>query len=82
MDAATLNQAYQTVCVTAKLLLRLAKDNPAKTMSITSLFLAPILGSGWLVALPLKVLGFGAAGVGGGEFVHLLKSFVVGVVNY
>jgi hypothetical protein len=82
MDSAALNQTYQTVCATARLLLRLAKDNPAKTMSITSILLTPILGSSWLIALPLKVLGFGAAGVGGGEFVHLLKPVVVDEVKY
>lgn len=35
--------------------------------SAVSVGLTPVLGVGWVVALPLKAVGFGAAGVGGGK---------------
>ena len=38
-------------------------------VSGVSLALTPLLGTGWLVAIPLKAVGFGAAGVGVGTYI-------------
>ncbi|KAI4129742.1 MAG: hypothetical protein LQ347_003649 [Umbilicaria vellea] len=44
-----------------------ASAHPYKAgASAISIGLTPILGPGWVIALPLKAAGFGAAGVGGG----------------
>lgn len=44
--------------------------HPIQAVSAVSIGLTPVLGPGWLVALPLKAVGFGAAGVGGGKWMH------------
>ena len=36
-------------------------------ISAVSLLLTPVLGVGWVVALPLKALGFGAVGIQAGK---------------
>lgn len=47
-----------------------ASAHPYKAgASAVSIGLTPILGPGWVIALPLKAAGFGAAGVGGGKLV-------------
>ncbi len=44
------------------------QGHPARVgLAAVSVGLTPILGAGWVVALPLKAIGFGQAGVGAGR---------------
>lgn len=45
-----------------------AKDKPAQSMSVLGIMLTAIFGPGWMLALPLKALGFGAAGPIAGRY--------------
>lgn len=45
-----------------------AQENPARAGIMTvSVGLSPFLGTGWMIALPLKAIGFSQAGVGAGK---------------
>jgi len=48
-----------------------ARNHPVSTgFTALQLALTPFLGVGWVLALPLRALGFGAGGVGLGKSPH------------
>jgi len=59
----------------SKLALNYARTHRVQTaVAATSLALTPILGPGWIVALPLKAVGFGAGGVAGDSLAAAAQS--------
>ncbi|KAI9880353.1 MAG: hypothetical protein M1830_003964 [Pleopsidium flavum] len=60
--------------------LNYTQGHPARVgFAAVSLGLAPVLGAGWMVALPLKAMGFGQAGVGAGSVAAWLQGAAYGV---
>ncbi|KAN0091929.1 hypothetical protein V8E51_017776 [Hyaloscypha variabilis] len=48
------------------------------TIAAAGIGLGPFLGAGWVIAIPLNALGFGAGGVAGGSVAAWYQSTVYG----
>lgn len=65
-----MNRALAVAKTTGNAAINYGKAHPYQTAFVAAnVGLAPILGPGWLIAMPLHGLGFGSGGVVGGIYV-------------